>query len=181
MQVSKVQIFLFTLLIGGLFTLGSCKKSWACHEDNISSLGADDSHNKGMNCMQCHTASGEGEGCFNVAGTVYQSDLQNTVNSGKVELYTGPNGTGTLKYTIDIDSKGNFYTTANVDYTGLYPKVFQWALPCQQEPAMLAMVKVQVKSQSIDPKSNPEFIFNMNIKKLNLPQQIGLFFVQILR
>jgi hypothetical protein len=46
---------------------------------------------------------------------------------------------------------------------------------------MLAMVKVQVKSQSIDPKSNPEFIFNMNIKKLNLPQQIGLFFVQILR
>ncbi len=123
MQASKIQIFLGALLVGGLFTLGSCKKSWACHEDNISSLGANDSHNKGMNCMQCHTASGEGEGCFNVAGTIYQSNLQNTVNTGKVELYTGPNGTGTLKYTIDIDSKGNFYTTANVDYTGLYPKV----------------------------------------------------------
>lgn len=103
--------------------MSSCEKLFACHETNISSVGSNKSHNKGQNCMQCHTAKGQGEGCFNVAGTVYQSNLQNTVNSGKVELFTGPNGTGTLKYTIDIDGKGNFYTTANVDYTGLYPRV----------------------------------------------------------
>jgi len=119
----QIQHLLGITLLGGVLMLGSCKKSWACHEDNISGAGDDDSHNKGMNCMQCHTASGDGEGCFNVAGTIYQTDLQNTVNSGKVELFTEPNGQGTLKYTIAIDSKGNFYTTANVDYTGLYPKV----------------------------------------------------------
>lgn len=113
----------FILFIASFGILGACKKLWACHEQNISSAGSNHSHNKGMNCMQCHKAGGEGEGCFNVAGTVYQANLQNTVSSGKVELYTGPNGTGTLKYTIDIDSKGNFYTTANVAYTGLYPKV----------------------------------------------------------
>ncbi|MEY5000623.1 MAG: hypothetical protein RLZZ211_659 [Bacteroidota bacterium] len=122
MMKTSNRIFFIGLMIG-LSLLGSCKKSWACNEENISSSGGDDSHNKGMNCMQCHNSSGEGEGCFNVAGTVYQANLQNTVSSGKVELYTGPNGTGTLKYTIDIDSKGNFYTTANVAYTGLYPKV----------------------------------------------------------
>ncbi len=116
-------LFLFCGLIIGLITLASCQKYWACKEDNISSTGSNKSHNKGMNCMQCHVSTGDGEGCFNVAGTIYQSDLQNTVASGKVELYTGPNGSGTLKYTIDIDGKGNFYTTAKVDYTGLYPKV----------------------------------------------------------
>jgi hypothetical protein len=113
----------FIGLIFGLGFLGSCKKSSACQEENISSAGSNRSHNKGMNCMQCHTSGGEGEGCFNVAGTVYQADLQNTVSSGKVELFTGPNGTGTLKYTIDIDNKGNFFTTASADYNGLYPKV----------------------------------------------------------
>ena len=121
--MKTTNLFLLSGLFLGLLTLASCQKYFACNEENISSIGSDDSHNKGMNCMQCHVSTGEGEGCFNVAGTVYQSDLQNTVSSGKVELYTGPNGSGTLKYTIDIDSKGNFYTTDNVAYTGLYPKV----------------------------------------------------------
>jgi hypothetical protein len=116
-------LFLFFGLIIGLIALASCQKYWACKKENISSAGSNDSHNKGMNCMQCHHSTGEGDGCFNVAGTIYQSDLQNTVSGGKVELYTGPNGSGTLKYTIDIDGKGNFYTTAKVDYSGLYPKV----------------------------------------------------------
>ena len=44
-------------------------------------------------------------------------------NGGTVELYTEPNGGGTLKYTIAIDAKGNFYSTANISYSGLYPKV----------------------------------------------------------
>ncbi|MEY4351656.1 MAG: hypothetical protein RL078_1735 [Bacteroidota bacterium] len=123
MKTAKLNYLLTFLFISGMLTLVSCKKLWACHEENISSAGSNKSHNKGMNCMQCHYASGEGEGCFNVAGTIYQSNLQNTQNGGKVELFTEPNGQGTLKYTINIDGKGNFYTTANVDYTGLYPKV----------------------------------------------------------
>jgi hypothetical protein len=121
--MKKTNLLLFSGLLLGLLTLASCQKYFACHEENISSAGDDDSHNKGMNCMQCHVATGDGEGCFNVAGTIYQSDLQNTVSSGKVELFTEPNGGGSLKYTITIDSKGNFYSTDNITYSGLYPKV----------------------------------------------------------
>jgi len=41
--------------------------------------------------------------------------------NGKIELYSGPNGTGDLKYTIQVDGKGNFYTTETIDFgTGLY-------------------------------------------------------------
>lgn len=113
----------FIGFISSTLLLGSCKKYWACKEENISSAGSNKSHNKGQNCMQCHTSTGEGEGCFNVAGTLYKADFQTGQTGGTVELYTEPNGAGTLKYTIAIDGKGNFYTTANVDYTGLYPKV----------------------------------------------------------
>lgn len=114
---------LLIALVLGLSVLVSCKKMFACNEENISSAGENDSHNKGQNCMQCHVAGGEGEGCFNVAGTLYKADLQSSQTGGVVELYTEPNGAGTLKYTIAIDSKGNFYSTAKIDYTGLYPKV----------------------------------------------------------
>ena len=122
-MMKRMNRLFFIAFIGGLVTLVSCKKSWACHEENISSAGGDDSHNQGQNCMQCHNSTGEGEGCFNVAGTLYQSDLLNTQNGGKVELFTEANGGGTLKYTIDIDSKGNFYSTAAIDFQGLYPKI----------------------------------------------------------
>lgn len=118
-----IQHLLGVALIGGFVLLSSCEKLLSCHESNISMAGKNNSHNKGQNCMQCHKAGGEGEGCFNVAGTIYQTNLQSTVNSGTVELYTEPNGQGNLKYTIEIDGKGNFYTTNKVDYTGLYPKV----------------------------------------------------------
>ena len=121
--MTKSNRILFLTFISGFSLLVSCKKMFACHEENISSTGSSKSHNKGQNCMQCHTASGEGEGCFNVAGTLYKADLQNAQNGGTVELYTAPNGQGTLKYTIAIDNKGNFYSTAKIDYAGLYPKV----------------------------------------------------------
>lgn len=123
MNMKASNRILFIAFLSGLFLLVSCKKMFACHEENISSAGSSKSHNKGQNCMQCHTASGEGEGCFNVAGTLYKSDLQSAQNGGTVELYTEPNGGGTLKFTIAIDAKGNFYSTANISYTGLYPKV----------------------------------------------------------
>jgi len=42
----------------------------------------------------------------------------------RLKLYTGINETGTLKYTIQVDAKGNFYTIENIDFgTGLYPSV----------------------------------------------------------
>jgi hypothetical protein len=123
--MKKLNGFLGMVFLGSVFTLGmnSCKGTKACKDDNISAAGSDDSHNKGMNCMQCHQANGDGAGCFIAAGTVYDMTMSNTVSSGKVDFYTGPNETGTLKQTIMIDSKGNFYTTADFSPVGLYPVV----------------------------------------------------------
>jgi len=98
----------------------------SCNKENenensgtkISSNGSNESHNMGKNCMSCHN------GWFNVAGTVYGISKTSTYPNATVKLYTGPNETGTLKYTIMADAKGNFYTTENIDFgNGLYPSV----------------------------------------------------------
>lgn len=78
----------------------------------------------GQNCMNCHRSGGQGEGWFNVAGTVYNATATQNVPNATVYLYTGPNGTGTLKYTVEVDAKGNFFTTEAIDFgTGLYPAI----------------------------------------------------------
>ena len=80
----KVNAFLGLTFLAStiVLSLNSCKGTFACHEDNISAAGADDSHNKGQNCMVCHQAKGEGEGCFIAAGTVYDMGMTNTVFAG---------------------------------------------------------------------------------------------------
>ena len=112
--------FLLTVLSISFF---SCKKDAKCGATNISASGGDDSHNNGQNCMQCHTDGGEGKGCFSAAGSVYNSALSSPVNSGKVEFFTQANGAGQLMYTIQIDSYGNFYSTADMNVVGLFPRV----------------------------------------------------------
>lgn len=105
------------------FLLQSCEKEGG-DVKNISSNNANESHNAGKNCMQCHVSGGEGSGWFQVAGTVYNSAYSAVQPNGVVKLYTGPDGTGTLKATIEVDAKGNFFTTEAIDFTGgLYPKV----------------------------------------------------------
>jgi len=111
------------LAVGSFITFNSCEKKGGCDETNISEAGDDESHNMGQNCMQCHTSGGKGEGCFTVAGTAYNEALTSTLNTGTIELYSGPNGTGNLVTTVKIDSKGNFYTTASVSINGLYPAI----------------------------------------------------------
>lgn len=113
-------IFLGVILVSPFF---GCEKEGECDEVNISSAGSDESHNFGMNCMQCHVSGGEGEGCFTVAGSSTGADLITHLSSGSVKLYTQPNGGGTLKHVIKIDSKGNFHTTEQIDMTGLYPAI----------------------------------------------------------
>ncbi len=104
-----------------LISFNSCEKEGGCGSSNVSASGGNKSHNMGQNCMQCHKTGGEGEGCFVVAGTVYDTLSTNTLSSGKIELFTGPDGTGNLVHTIQVDSKGNFYTTENFEISGLYP------------------------------------------------------------
>jgi hypothetical protein len=112
--------FVLTVLSISFF---SCEKEGGCGSVNISKSGGSKSHNKGQNCMVCHTNGGEGSGCFTVAGTVYNSALTSTAGSGKVEFFTQVNGSGQLMYTVQIDSKGNFYTTEDMNIAGLFPRV----------------------------------------------------------
>ena len=111
------------LITVSLISFNSCEKEGGCGSNNVSASGGNKSHNMGQNCMQCHATGGKGEGCFVVAGTVYDTLLTSTLHSGKMELYTGPNGTGSLVHTVQIDSKGNFYTTDNFNVSGYYPVI----------------------------------------------------------
>jgi len=118
MKKSIIAIF----FIIGLIAMNACKKENERNDTKISSNGKSESHNMGQNCMNCHKSGGSGDGWFNIAGTVYDSLKVSTLVNSSVKLYTEPNGAGTLKYTIQVDAKGNFYTTENIDFgTGLYP------------------------------------------------------------
>lgn len=108
----------------GIITLSLCSCDSDDKEKNISKYLSERSHNMGANCMTCHREGGEGEGWFVAAGTVYDEQQVNTYPGATVKLYTGPNGTGTLVHTIEVDTKGNFHTTENINFgTGLYPVV----------------------------------------------------------
>ena len=105
-----------------ILIITSCEKEE--NETLISSHNSNESHNMGQDCMECHKKGGGGEGWFVIAGTVYDSLKQNTIPNTTIELRSEPNGAGTLKYTLLGDSKGNFYTTENIDFgNGLYTLV----------------------------------------------------------
>ena len=127
MKMKSKRIFIGSLIAAAsmIIVMQSCddSKKGECGQVNISQSGGDDSHNNGQNCMSCHVSGGTGEGCFVVAGSVYNSAGNSPQGSGVIRLYTGPNGTGTIAAELPGDSKGNFYTTESVNFgsTGLYP------------------------------------------------------------
>ncbi|MFV1984885.1 MAG: hypothetical protein ACC657_15165 [Thiohalomonadales bacterium] len=102
----------------------------ACgHEDDddnetyISSNGGQKSHNTGQNCLSCHKSGNEV--IFTVAGTVYQiQDLTLVLPNVKIQFHDGPNTSGNLIHSIDVDALGNFYTTNALSWgNGLYVSV----------------------------------------------------------
>lgn len=94
------------------------------NETKISSYNSDESHKAGQNCMICHVSGGDGEGWFTVAGTVYENGLTSVLPNATVKLYADSNGAGELVATIEVDEKGNFYTTKVVNFgTGLFTLV----------------------------------------------------------
>ena len=118
-------LLLFALSTAFIIHIQSCEKSSSNNgETKISQNNENESHNMGQNCMNCHKSGGQGEGIFNIAGTVYDNTKTTAKGNGNIKLYTGPNGSGTLKATIQIDAKGNFYSTETIDFaSGLYPVV----------------------------------------------------------
>lgn len=118
------KIFSTTLILSfALFVLFACQEEGG-NSTNISSSTSNKSHNMGQNCMKCHKSGGEGKGWFQAAGTVYHSNGTTTNPNAIVRLYTEPNGGGELVATIEVDKKGNFYTTEDIDFSaGLYPQL----------------------------------------------------------
>ena len=120
---------LFMFLVFSLVLAVSCEKeneneNEGGNESKTSSATSSESHNMGQNCMNCHKQGGQGEGWFSIAGTVYDTSLTKVYTNATVKLYTAPNGGGTLKYTLPVDRKGNFYTTTSISFgSGLYPVV----------------------------------------------------------
>lgn len=97
----------------------------------ISANGTSFSHTdgrRGVDCLGCHNIGGNNPYQYSVAGTVYEINLIDYYSDGVVTLYSGPNGTGNLLGTIEIDANGNFYTTDPIDLgngqgNGVYPAV----------------------------------------------------------
>jgi hypothetical protein len=117
MKQKSITLFAFMIILA---TMQSCSTEDEYGSLENSTSGSSDSHNMGQNCMNCHKPGGGEAPVWNV----YNEALTATNSNATVKLYTGPNQTGTLKYTIQVDAKGNFYTTSAIDFTGgLYPSV----------------------------------------------------------
>jgi len=121
MMIKRILTYL-TIMIIALLLFESCEKEEnESNEQMTSSYNETESHNMGQNCMNCHVQGGDGEGWFVVAGTVYDSLKTSTLPNATVKLYSGPNGTGNLVTTIEVDGLGNFYTTTSINFgEGLY-------------------------------------------------------------
>lgn len=79
---------------------------------------------RGQNCMDCHF-TGNNPYVYQVAGTVYKAeDNTSPYANATINLRSGPEVTDELLVTIEVDARGNFYTTESFDFTsGLYPSV----------------------------------------------------------
>jgi hypothetical protein len=120
--MKKINYLNITMISFILFT--ACEKENE-NETKISKNNTAESHKLGQNCMNCHVSGGGGEGWFTVAGSLYNNSQNSPYPNGSVKLTTEPNGSGSVVKNIEIDSKGNFYTTETIDFqSGLYVGVF---------------------------------------------------------
>ena len=121
---------LFTIIMLVVLSAGaSCTRTSSaasnCTAVRISLPGISQSHNNGSQCASCHIFQGVGPGCFTLAGSVYTANSIDPYTTGQVRLYTQQNAQGILKGTYYIDAKGNFYTTAKIDWgAGLYASMY---------------------------------------------------------
>jgi len=122
MRIKVVVIFVILIFSSVNFT--SCKKEKNGEGSKSSAYNDTSSHNVGTACMDCHNSGGSNEFWWTVAGTVYKPDGVNLNPNSTVYLFTGVNGTGNPVLTLQVDAKGNFYTTSDVNFgSGLYPEV----------------------------------------------------------
>lgn len=108
-------------LVTAIVLLSGCEETFHPKVSSHDSMG---SHNNGLDCISCHSKGGSGEYRFDVAGTVLNDSLAGVLPNTTIKLYTGIQGSGKLKYTLEGDAYGNFYTSHNIRFgNGLYPAV----------------------------------------------------------
>ncbi|MBI1837688.1 MAG: hypothetical protein HYR91_10540 [Flavobacteriia bacterium] len=124
MKTSVFYLFIFCFISLGI-SINSCNKNnnRNCKKFNVSA-SSKSSHYNSQSCIQCHTYGGKGEGCFNIAGSMYESkDGEKPLKQGYIKLYTLPNGEGEMKAKINVDASGNFYSSELGDVTHLYASI----------------------------------------------------------
>jgi len=90
----------------------------------VSAFNSSKSHRVGENCMNCHVLSGSGDGVFSTAGTVYNESLSSPLPNSTVRIYSSADSDEAPLYVIEVDAKGNFYTTESINFgEGLYTSV----------------------------------------------------------
>ena len=71
--------------------------------------------------MNCHIQGGGADGIFSVAGTVYEESLNSVLPNSIVRLYETSDFNKDPVAVIEVDSRGNFYTTESINFgEGLY-------------------------------------------------------------
>ena len=123
MSISFTQrslIGLFGLVL--VTAVPSCKHG-KCEDGGSSSAGRA-SHNAGRNCLDCHHPDGEGEVCWTIGGTVYDSTGNEPSMAAQFRLFTQPLGQGSLVLQLPSDASGNINTSSDVAFgNGLFPAV----------------------------------------------------------
>ncbi len=110
------------MAISTLVMVPSCKHG-KCESGPTSSIGRS-SHNAGENCMQCHLPDGEGEICWQVAGTVYDHNAHQPISGQEVRFFTRPLGQGEMRLGLQSDATGNIYSSDALTFgSGLFPAV----------------------------------------------------------
>jgi len=122
----KPSIYLFVLPAIVLLLWSGCSNkegpppSTAVYSVN----GGTTSHNNGQVCLSCHVAGGTGKYNFVIAGSVFKPDLSTPSPNGIIYFWSESGGTGDLIATLQVDAKGNFFTTSSLlPGVGAYPQM----------------------------------------------------------
>ena len=119
-MINRIRVLLIISICFIFMLLHSCDSNGNGNSGGeiISSFNSSRSHKTGQNCMNCHVQGGGGDGFFSVAGTVYEKDGNNPLPNAIVRIYPADELEGDPIAVIEVDGRGNFYTTENIVFEG---------------------------------------------------------------
>lgn len=121
MKKSAIITFIIVVFI---YSMTGCKKNDGGNRTASSSHNSTSGYNMSGVCQSCHVSGGSGPGWWTVAGTVYNRDLSAVSPNGTIYFYSGPEGSGSVVGTLEVDANGNFYTSSSIlPAAGAYPQI----------------------------------------------------------